>query len=349
MTRKGRFLIDSGMLGEEPLEDVPTSGTGAKLGPMASAIRETGQAITREKAETGFDQLHALRLAADMVKLHEAELDLRLVPLKAISVDHLARDRREMDQEALEELKTSIRSHGLSNPIRVDEAADGALLLVQGSRRLKAYADLLVETGDERFETIPALVSREGERELAYRRMVDENLIREDVSLAELASLASRYAEETGIEVGEAVERLFASADRNKRWTILQFTGILAALGGALHFPQAISRNLGRTVAKALEDTDGRVRILAALEAKPHRTQSEELKLLEDASSGKPKAGPRSASHAGKVRKFRVLGGSETGRRYDVSITDSRLVVSGKGIGQIDENVIRQAVERLLK
>ena len=99
---------------------------------------------------------------------------------------------------------------GLSNPIRLEARADGRFELVQGYRRLSAYRELLDETGDaDRYGTIPAAVSQPGEDlEALYRQMVDENLVRKDISFAEMAMLALDYARDPGT----------ATTTRTRRW-----------------------------------------------------------------------------------------------------------------------------------
>ena len=81
---------------------------------------------------------------------------------------------------------TSIRDLGLSNPIRVFERPDGTgYELVQGFRRLSAYKALSeAQAGQGGYDKIPALILP-GEADIAglYRRMVDENVIRKDLSL----------------------------------------------------------------------------------------------------------------------------------------------------------------------
>jgi len=63
--------------------------------------------------------------------------------------------------------------------------------------------------------------------------MVDENLVRRDISFAEMAMLAHRYCEGPGTEaasVSEAVARLFLSAGRQKRHYIRHLALLMTSL-----------------------------------------------------------------------------------------------------------------------
>ena len=352
MTKKGRFGFGSGTFDSEParVEESPVAGEThkARLGPMATAVRDAGRANAEIGGHLGVDELATLELAVEMKALREAQLDLRMVGLEQIEESHLQRDRTEIDPDALEELKTSIREQGLALPIRVDLLDDGRYGLNQGRRRLLAFRALHAETGDPRYSRIPALVDKASERESAYRRMVDENLIREDVSLAELAGLAIGYAEEASIAPDEAVERLFASANRNRRWTIREFVKLLAAIGDALRHPKAISRDLGRKLARKIDGGEAQS-IRSALEASPDRSDADEIAILEAVSTGhKSLHEPRARRAIVPARKFRVVPKSGNGRRYDISVTDKKIVISGKDVGGIGDDKLRELIEKLV-
>ena len=351
MTKKGRFGFGSGTFdgeadkAEERQQARETQRV--RLGPMATAVRDAGRANAEIGGHLGVDELATLELAVEMKALRDAQLDLRMVGLDDIDESHLQRDRTEIDLDALEELKTSIREQGLALPIRVDVLEDGRYGLNQGRRRLLAFRALYAETADPRYAKIPALVDRATERESAYRRMVDENVIREDVSLAELAGLAIGYAAEASIEPDDAVERLFASANRNRRWTIREFVKVLAALGDVLRHPKAISRDLGRMLARQVDGGDVEP-LRAALGAAPDRSAADEIAILEAGCSGrKVQRESRPGGGLMAARKFRVAPKGGAGRRYEVSVTDKRIVISGKDLGAIDEDRLRHLIESL--
>lgn len=94
--------------------------------------------------------------------------------------------RRDFGEEELEELKSSIRAHGLLQPILVRRVGD-SYQLVAGERRLQACRGL-------GMAEIPALVVEADDRQMLELALV-ENIQRQDLS---------------PLEVAEAIERLMA-------------------------------------------------------------------------------------------------------------------------------------------
>jgi len=183
------------------------------------------------------------------------------VPVGAVATTKLVRDRKSGADAEIDELKTSIREIGLSNPIQVEETAEGTFELIQGYRRLQSFIELHAETGDARYATIPAIVLAGGETlEQSYRRMVDENLVRADISFAEMGELARAYADSPDTECDSAVDAvavLFKSAGYQKRTYIRGFARLMGLIGPALDHPETLSRNLGLAVLKRLEAEPG--------------------------------------------------------------------------------------------
>ena len=148
---------------------------------------------------------------------------------------------------------------GLSNPIRVTPRPDGSgYELVQGFRRLAAYKRLRDEHGQGAWDRIPALVL-EAEADIAglYRRMVDENVIRKDLSFAEMAHAAKNYAADpaTGAsDLSEAVAALFQSAPYSKRSYIRSFAFLMDEIGTYLDYPTEVPRALGVSLARQIKD-----------------------------------------------------------------------------------------------
>ena len=88
-----------------------------------------------------------------------------------------------------------------------------------------------------------------------YRRMVDENIIRKDLSFAEMAHAAQAYAADpaTGAtDLGEAVAILFQSASYPKRSNIRAFAKLLDQIGKHLAYPTEIARSLGLALEKEI-------------------------------------------------------------------------------------------------
>ncbi len=255
-----------------------------RRGPMAAAITETADATrARQDAEAAIRSENDA-LAHEHVRLKRAGLITDLVALDLIDATKLTRDRVQGRDEDLDELKTSIREVGLSNPIRVEKVGE-RFELIQGYRRLSAYRELLAETGDEAFAAIPAGINATGEdlRKL-YRRMVDENLVRRDVSFGELAALALAYrAEDPNLEsYDQAVETLFASSARQKRSYIKSFVRLLAMLQPHLVHIEAVSRAMGLELVKRLDVRPERLENLRSrLKALPDHSVLNEQALLQ--------------------------------------------------------------------
>lgn len=258
MTRKRRMFdielpdeIETGLVPEKVLR---------RRGPMAAAISENAEALQARKAASESIRAENDALAHEYVALREAGHVVRSVPLDEVRSQMLVRDRMPGEDAELAELVTSIREVGLSNPIRVIERPGGGYELVQGFRRLSAFRQLQSD-GQGGFDAIPALIVP-GEPDVAglYRRMVDENVIRKDLSFAEMAHAARNYLNDPdtdAADIGEAVAALFQSAPYSKRNYIRNFAFLLDEIGTALRFPTAIPRALGVTLARALKDQPG--------------------------------------------------------------------------------------------
>ncbi|WP_415400659.1 ParB/RepB/Spo0J family partition protein [Tateyamaria sp. SN3-11] len=270
------FDLDAGTEAEPEAQEAPAPD--ARRGPMAAAISENADALSERQSAEAAIRAENDRLAHEYISLKRDGAIVARVALDDVRMTKLTRDRGTGDDPDFEELKTSIRDLGLSNPIQVEDTGDG-YELIQGFRRLRAYKALHAEGEDERFATIPAVLVAKGEAlEKLYRRMVDENLIRRDISFAEMGQLAASYASQTGLEVGDAIATLYASAGRQKRSYISQFATLMSLVGHKLHYPEAIPRSLGLRLIKAFDDNPRvRVQLDAVLDA--HKPQSAEAEL----------------------------------------------------------------------
>lgn len=274
----------------------------ARRGPMASAIVETAEAnVQREGAEAAI-RAENDSLAHEFVRLKKLGLITDLIQTSQVLTSKLIRDRSANLDPDLSELKDSIQAVGLSNPIRVEQSPDG-YELIQGFRRLQAFRELADETGDPRYTRIPAALVPRGEPlEDLYRKMVDENLVRKDLSFGEMAQLALSYATDTGVDTDAAVTVLYASALKQKRSYIRQFARLLQALDGALRHPETIPRALGLEVAKVFEsDPDTATRVADRLRSIPDRDGATELRVLRDGMTAAKAAPARAAKTVSKT------------------------------------------------
>lgn len=283
-----------------PEEDFPaaaeSTAPAGRRSPMAAAITETAESLQGRRAVEDSIRAENDALAAEHVRMKRLGLIVDLIDLDSIECSKLVRDRGQGADAELEELVASIRDIGLSNPIRVELRDDGRYELVQGFRRLAAYRQLRAEAGgDDRFGKIPAGILPRGEDlEGLYRRMVDENLVRKDISFAEMAQLAISYARDPLTQESDpdrAVAELFKSAGYQKRSYIRQFIRLMAQLGDDLRHAPLIPRALGLRLAAVLESSPERgAQLRAVLQNWGPRSAEEELEVLRKA-AGEVKEG----------------------------------------------------------
>lgn len=104
-----------------------------------------------------------------------------------------------------------------------------------------------------------------------YIDMVEENVIREDLTFAEMAQVAIEAAADPSVEGTDAealVGQLYSALHKMKRSYIRSFVFLLGELDGALKWPKALSRNVGVELARVLKAEPDRGRGLRrALEA----------------------------------------------------------------------------------
>ncbi len=286
---KKRRIFDIDMPEEPTTQIFPAGKAGekeARRGPMATAITETAES-TRDRARVEA-QIRAENdaLAHEHVRLKKAGLITDLIALDMIETQKLIRDRAPGEDFELAELIGSIREIGLSNPIRVEPRADGRYELIQGYRRLSAYRRLLEETGDaEAWGRIPAGIAAKGDDlERLYRRMVDENMVRKDISFAEMAQLAVHYAMDPLTpehDAEKAVAVLYKSAGYQKRSYIRSFIRLVESLGETLLYPAEIPRALGLALSQRLDEVPGTAAtIKAELRDWDTRSIRDELEVL---------------------------------------------------------------------
>lgn len=333
-----------------------------RRGPMATAIGETA-ASSRERQQAEA-QIRAENdaLAHEHVRLKRLGLVLAEVPLNAIDTAKLVRDRKPGLDPELEDLKASITSLGLSNPIRLEEAQGGRYELIQGFRRLSAYKALLEETGDaEAWGRIPAAVAPEGDGiETLYRRMVDENLVRKDISFYEMAQLALDYAADPATaetDPDRAVAQLFQSARYQKRSYIRAFIRVADRMAGILAYPEELPRALGLALSARIEEGDGTVAAIAAeLQDWDNRSVTDELAVVRRClglgKDEEPAEAPKPAPATGAGVKGKAKTSFQIDRREGrakCTAADGRLEIRlPRDFSTIDRRRLEEAVRRML-
>lgn len=252
------------------------------------------------------------------------------LPLSAIDLGHLVRDRLQTRSDEFEALKSSLRTRGQQVPVEVlDRGKDASPRygLISGWRRMLA----LSEIGSE---DVLAIVREPKSASDAYVAMVEENEIRADISFYERARIVVKALEQ-GIysDSKAALQSLFANVSRAKRSKIKSFTVLVEALDDVLRYPDAISERNGLEIAKYLQsDPRAADQIRTALQEQPARTAEAELACLLKLCR-KAVAKPQRAERSPK----------EISVRYDAA--SKRIELSGKDI----DGDFHQALEAWLK
>jgi ParB family transcriptional regulator, chromosome partitioning protein len=271
MARRRLSPLPSVTLGADA---VPRAEPGVdRVLPAAPIAQVAGDSATMSAFEEVAETLRAAREGGRMV------LDL---PHEAVAADHLARDRLPLEDEEMATLRDSIRAHGQRTPIEVTPLA-GPLPygLISGWRRLVALKALHAETGEPRFATIRALVTRPETAGAAYVAMVEENEIRVGLSQYERARVVA-LAARRGIFPDEeaALQALFGTASKAKLSRIRSFLRLFHALDDALTFPRAIPERLGLRLVERLNAGEGDGIATALTKAAPASADAE-IALLE--------------------------------------------------------------------
>ncbi len=302
--------------GIEPVV-IPETETAARKkskGPMSAAVRDAAGSLTEtvaartEARKRNAEDANAFRTAQQEGRV------LRYINVGDVHTDDLPRDRLDLESlalsEEMDELKASIRAQGQQEAIEIFTDENGGFQLVKGWRRLHALKSLLDETGEEKFSQILARVDVRSEvRVEVYQRMVEENIIRQDLSLAEMAHVALVAGRDSLVEVGNAgdvVTRIFSSLAKQKRTYIRLFVELLEKLGDDLRFPKDLSRDLGAELAYKLRSSGVDIEKLRSelREVEESGEQDQVIRRFLDASKGEVSE-PAKRSEP-RVRKFEV-------------------------------------------
>jgi len=258
MSSKNKF-------GFEPLETKSVEPRRERSpGPMGAAVRDVAENLQETTDAKVAQRRQNAEDAKAFRRAHDEGRVLVHLSLHDVATDDLPRDRLELDAVAasdeMEELKSSIRERGQKEPVEVYVGPGGRYQLKKGWRRFTALSQLHSETGEDVFATIIARIEPgEGDRISRYVDMVEENVVREDLTFAEMAQVAITAAQDDEIEEvdpAELVNRLYGALHKTKRSYIRNFVFLLTALGDGLKWPKAVARNLGVEVARALNTAD---------------------------------------------------------------------------------------------
>jgi len=291
----------------------PSKRRAREPGPMGAAVRDVAENL-QEATEAKIEQRR--RNADDAKTFREAQAQgrvLQQIPLSEIFTDDLPRDRLALDDVAqsdeMEELKASIRERGQREPVEVYIGPNGRFQLKKGWRRFTALSQLFAQTREDRFGVITARVEAgEEDRVSRYVDMVEENVVREDLTFAEMAQVAITAANDDAVaevDPAEMVIRLYGALHKTKRSYIKNFVFLLSALGDSLNWPKAIPRNLGVDVARSLRSVEQAEELKTKLAAcESAEAQNDALKAFVDAASKQGRATPERSEPKQKFEFF---------------------------------------------
>lgn len=297
------------------------------VGPMGAAVRDAAESL-QETTEAKVELRR--QNASDAKEYRAAQQEGRVlssVPLADVQTTDLPRDRLDLEAVAasteMDELKASIRERGQKEPVELYRDAAGQLQLKKGWRRFTALSQLFAETGDDSFATVIARIEvGEGDRLARYIDMVEENVVREDLSFAEMAQVAIFAAQDEDtdeVDPDAMVLRLYGALHKVKRSYIRSFVFLLSALEGDLKWPKAVSRNLGVDVARALKSVGSAAKLRAAL--RTCANEEEQAAVLTRFLDAKPESAstPKPAERKEK-REFHVGDMKVTARKGECRI-----------------------------
>lgn len=167
------------------------------------------------KIKTGLGRgLDALIKPQDYIKNNESSTDFEKVKdddgkqvdvLAKISVEFISRNpyqpRFSIDPGALEELKKSILTNGLIQPITVRRTPDHKYQLISGERRLNACKEI-------GFKEIPAYIIDVDSEELMLALALIENIQREKLNAIEIGTAYKRLMDECHLTQEQIAERV---------------------------------------------------------------------------------------------------------------------------------------------
>ena len=336
--------------GFTPIDDSDLKKTRRRdVGPMGAAVRETADSLN-ESTENRVEQRR--RNASDAKEFRKARDEGRVlvsVGVNEIHTSDLPRDRLDLaavaSSDEMDELKTSIQERGQKEPIELYKDQSGRFQLKKGWRRLTALKQLLEQTGDERFSKVIARVAdSEDDRLDLYIDMVEENVVREDLTFAEMAQVCILATQDADLGMADAeamVGRLYASLHKMKRSYIRSFVYLLKELDGVLFYPKAISRNLGVDVARKLKSASGSVDDLRSVLAQVSSADEQNAALAAFLTRSDVETGSRSVREKSESVKYEFHVGSAkiTARKGECRI------LADQDFTLIDRAKLQRAVE----
>jgi ParB family chromosome partitioning protein len=171
---------------------------------LGKGIRSLLQSIDADlKTGTGHLKSSVVESATGVLRISLDEIDV-----------NPKQPRRHFDEQALNDLAESIKTHDIIQPITVSKMPSGRYRLVSGERRVRAARIAGIKD-------IPAYIRQTNDQQLLELALL-ENLQREDLNAMEVALSYKRMMEELSFTQEQVAERM--SKDRS---TIANFVRLL--------------------------------------------------------------------------------------------------------------------------
>lgn len=142
--------------------------------------------------------------ATDVLKISATDDDSIINTVPKIKLDEIEvnpfQPRADFNQQALAELSSSIKIHGVIQPITVRKISDRKYQLISGERRLRA-------SKMAGMTDIPAYVRTANDQEVVEMALI-ENIQREDLNAIEVALTYQRLIDECSLTHENLAERL---------------------------------------------------------------------------------------------------------------------------------------------
>lgn len=108
--------------------------------------------------------------------------------------------RKHFDEEALQELASSIKTHGVIQPLVVNREADGRYMIIAGERRWRA-------SNMAGFQKVPVVIKNYTEKQIKEISII-ENLQREDLNPIEAARAIKQLMDEYNLTQEAVADRI---------------------------------------------------------------------------------------------------------------------------------------------
>ena len=215
----------------------------------------------------------------------------KIIPIERIKPDP-EQPRKTIDQVRLQELASSIKEHGILQPISVewvDDPKGGFYKIISGERRYQASLTIgLAE--------MPCIVQSDINAQKRYAQQLIENLQREDLSPIDKASALLEYKERLGPEATWAdVEKTVGIGETRRK----QFIGLL-------NLPETLQKEIVATGRRPAQNqiTEKHARALLLLNPFPEK-QLDLFKQIKD--SKEPITGDEAINKAKEIKGKKAL------------------------------------------